>query len=44
MSEQAKLTPGDAAEGDIFGDSVSISGDTIVVGADSDVMQISTIP
>ena len=33
--EQAKLTASDKAEGDHFGWSVSISGDTVVVGADS---------
>jgi hypothetical protein len=32
-SEQAKLTASDAAAGDYFGGSVSISGDTVVVGA-----------
>jgi len=32
-SEQAKLTPSDAAIGDRFGSSVSLSGDTAVVGA-----------
>ena len=32
--EQAKLTAADGAEGDLFGISVAISGDTIVVGAD----------
>ena len=32
--EQAKLTASDATEGDEFGESVAISGDTIVVGAD----------
>ncbi len=35
-SEQAKLTAGDAAGGDVFGRSVAISGDTAVVGADGD--------
>jgi hypothetical protein len=35
-SEQAKLTAGDAAAGDDFGNSVAIDGDTIVVGADLD--------
>jgi hypothetical protein len=34
-SEQAKLTAGDAVENGEFGISVDISGDTIVVGADS---------
>ena len=33
-TEQAKLTASDAAEGDDFAESVAISGDTIVVGAD----------
>ena len=32
-SQQAKLTAGDAAAGDRFGVSVSIEGDTVVVGA-----------
>lgn len=32
-TEQAKLTATDAAEGDFFGVSVGVSGDTIVVGA-----------
>jgi hypothetical protein len=32
-SEVAKLTADDGAEGDIFGYSVAISGDTLVVGA-----------
>ena len=32
-SEQAKLTASDAAAGDVFGVSVAISGDTVVVGA-----------
>ncbi|MDJ0610038.1 MAG: FG-GAP repeat protein [Kiloniellales bacterium] len=32
-SEQAKLTAGDAAAEDLFGFSVAISGDTVVVGA-----------
>ncbi|MGJ8724877.1 MAG: hypothetical protein ACSHYB_10005 [Roseibacillus sp.] len=35
-SQQDKLTAGDAAASDNFGDSVAISGDTIVVGAYSD--------
>jgi len=34
--QQAKLTASDAAEGDFFGISVSVSGDTAVVGADLD--------
>ena len=34
--EQAKLLPGDGALGDRFGTSVSISGDTVVVGAPFD--------
>ncbi|MHB8788683.1 MAG: thrombospondin type 3 repeat-containing protein [Desulfobulbaceae bacterium] len=33
MTQTAKLTAGDGASGDIFGYSVAISGDTIVVGA-----------
>jgi len=39
----AKLTASDAAAGDTFGDSVSISGDTVIVGArfDSDVAVLS---
>ena len=36
MTETAKLTASDGAAGDNFGDSVSVSGDTIVVGAESD--------
>ena len=35
-SEEAKLTAGDGAEGDVFGYSVSVSKDTIVVGAYGD--------
>jgi FG-GAP repeat len=35
-SEQAKLTAGDAAAGDDFGNSVAIDGNTIVVAADLD--------
>ena len=31
--EQAKLTANDGAEGDRFGESVALSGDTVVVGA-----------
>jgi hypothetical protein len=34
--EEAKLTASDAAEGDGFGCSVSISGETVVVGANGD--------
>jgi len=34
MTQAAKLTASDGVAGDIFGDSVSISGDTVVVGAD----------
>jgi len=33
-SQEAKLTASDGAEGDLFGISVAISGDTLVVGAD----------
>jgi hypothetical protein len=33
-SEQAQLTAFDGAEGDVFGSSVAISGDTALVGAD----------
>jgi len=32
-SQTARLTPGDAAAGDLFGSSVAVSGDTMVVGA-----------
>jgi len=35
-TQQAKLTASDAAAGDLFGCSVAVSGDTGVVGADSD--------
>jgi hypothetical protein len=35
-SQQAKLTAADGAAGDRFGGAVAISGDTLVVGADSD--------
>ncbi len=35
-TEQAKLTADDAAAGDLFGDSVSISGDTAIIGATKD--------
>ena len=35
-SQQAKLTAADAAAGDLFGNSVAISGDSIVVGASGD--------
>jgi len=35
-SKEAKLTAGDGAAGDQFGQSVSISGDTVVVGAPGD--------
>ena len=34
--EEAKLTASDAAEGDHFGGSVTVSGDTVVVGAYAD--------
>ncbi len=33
-SQQAKITAQDATEGDVFGISIAISGDTILVGAD----------
>ena len=33
MTQTAKLTASDGAAGDDFGDSVSISGNTVVVGA-----------
>ena len=36
LIQQAKLTASDGAEWDYFGDPVSISGDTVVVGADED--------
>ena len=36
VSQQAKLVAGDAAAGDLFGISVSVSGDTAVVGARDD--------
>jgi hypothetical protein len=35
-TEQAKLTASDAAAGDVFGRSVAISGDTVVIGAQGD--------
>ena len=35
-TQEAKLTPSDAAAGDAFGVSVAISGDTVVVGAHGD--------
>jgi len=35
-TKQAKLTASDAAAGDLFGRSVSVSGDTVVVGAYGD--------
>ncbi|MDJ0610037.1 MAG: FG-GAP repeat protein [Kiloniellales bacterium] len=35
-SEQAKLTAGDGAQGDFFGQTVAISGDTVVAGAYQD--------
>jgi FG-GAP repeat len=35
-SQQKKITASDAAERDTFGDSVGISGDTVVVGASGD--------
>ena len=35
-NEQQKLTASDAATGDLFGNSVAVSGDTIVIGADGD--------
>ena len=34
--EEAKLTASDGAQGDYFGDSVSVSGDTVIVGASRD--------
>src|SRR6266498_4028747 len=37
-SQQAKLTASDAAAGDIFGFSVAVTGDTVVVGASGDNM------
>jgi hypothetical protein len=41
-TEQAKLTASDAAANEAFGISVSISGDTIVVGADGDDQALGT--
>lgn len=41
-SQQQKLTSGDVAEGDRFGYSVAISGDTIVVGAYGDDILTTT--
>jgi hypothetical protein len=38
-SQQAKLTAGDAGDGDSFGYSAALSGDTAVVGAPSDTLQ-----
>ena len=35
-TEQAKLLPADGTEGDIFGTSVTLDGDTVVIGADGD--------
>ena len=35
-TEAAKLTASDGAEGDVFGTSVSVEGDTVVVGANED--------
>jgi len=35
-SEQVKLTAGDSAAGDYFGRSVSVDGDTVLIGADND--------
>ena len=35
-SQQAKITPGDGAEADLFGISVSVSGDTAIVGSYQD--------
>ncbi len=35
-TETAKLTASDGAASDLFGQSVAISGDTVVVGADGD--------
>jgi hypothetical protein len=36
MTQTAKLTASDGAPSDVFGHSVAISGDTVVVGADGD--------
>ena len=36
VTEDAKLTASDAAAGDAFGRSVAVSGDTVVVGSNSD--------
>src|SRR6266498_72825 len=38
LSQEAKLTARDAASGDIFGFSVAVTGDTVVVGASGDNM------
>ena len=35
-SQQAKLTAADGAEGDAFGQSIALSGDTVVIGAPHD--------
>jgi hypothetical protein len=43
-SQQVKLTASDAEEDDTFGYSVSLSGDTAVIGAPFDVHANSTVP
>ena len=35
-TQQQKLTPADGASGDIFGDSVALDGDTVLIGASLD--------
>ena len=35
-TEQTKLLPSDGTEGDAFGNSVSIDGDTVIIGAEDD--------
>lgn len=35
-AQQQKLTPSDGASGDVFGGAVSLSGDTVIVGATGD--------
>ena len=41
-SQQQKLTAADGAAGDIFGSSVAISGDTVIVGATFDTVGANT--
>ncbi|NQW16155.1 MAG: fibronectin type III domain-containing protein [Chloroflexi bacterium] len=40
-NQQSKLTASDAATGDLFGSSVAISGGTVVIGAEHDVIDES---